>query len=153
MGQPGQYGQGMGQPGQRGQYGQGMGQHGGEQVMRGGFAGKGPKGYQRSDDRVREQISDALTDEDSLDASDIEVKVEGGEVTLNGTVPSRQCKRTAEDIAERCSGVKDVSNMLRVKRDTDTKDDDKSSNGAKSGSSRRDGVSSTSATSGSTRMS
>lgn len=79
-----------------------------------GFSGKGPKGYIRSDDRMREEISDALMADDAVDASEIEVKVEDGEVTLTGTVESRQDKRAAEDIAERCQGVTNVQNSLRV---------------------------------------
>lgn len=81
---------------------------------RGGFAGKGPKGYQRSDERIREDINDRLTQDDRLDAQDIEVQVRDGEVTLTGTVPDRQMKRLAEDLAESCSGVREVMNQLRV---------------------------------------
>jgi len=86
----------------------------------GGFAGKGPKGYQRSDERLREHISESFMHHDELDASDIEVKVESGNVTLTGTVPSRHCKRLAEDLAEDCMGVKDVANQLRVQAAGDT---------------------------------
>jgi Flp pilus assembly secretin CpaC len=50
----------------------------------------------------------------SLDASEIEVKVSGGEVTLSGTVNSRMDKRRAEDIVEDVSGVKHVQNNIRV---------------------------------------
>ena len=39
-----------------------------------------------------------------------------GEVTLSGSVMSRDQKRCAEDVAERISGVKDVTNRLRVTR-------------------------------------
>jgi osmotically-inducible protein OsmY len=76
--------------------------------------GKGPKGYQRSADRIREEISDRLSDDDELDASNIEVNVQGNEVTLTGTVDSKSDKRRAEDIAESISGVTNVSNQLRV---------------------------------------
>ena len=55
---------------------------------RGPHAGRGPKGYQRSDERVREIVSEALARDGELDASEIEVSVERGEVTLNGTVPA-----------------------------------------------------------------
>ena len=82
--------------------------------IRRGFAGKGPKGYTRSDDRIREEISDALMADDDVDASEIEVRVEHGEVTLTGTVDSRQEKRAAEEVAERCQGVNNVQNSLRV---------------------------------------
>lgn len=77
--------------------------------------GKGPKGYARSDDRIREDVCDRLTDDWRVDASDVEIKVENGEVTLSGHVDSRQAKRRAEDCADDVSGVKHVQNNLRVK--------------------------------------
>ena len=49
----------------------------------------------------------------------IEVQVDNGEVTLTGTVESRQDKRRAEDIADRISGVKHVQNNLRLRQRTD----------------------------------
>lgn len=76
--------------------------------------GKGPKGYQRSDERIKEEVSDALHDDHYVDASEIEVQVQGGEVTLTGTVSDRQQKRHAEDCVERVRGVKDVHNHVRV---------------------------------------
>jgi hypothetical protein len=78
--------------------------------------GRGPKGYTRSDDRIREDVSDRLTDDWLVDASDIEVMVAGGEVTLAGTVDSRQAKRRAEDCSEGVSGVRNVQNNLRVRQ-------------------------------------
>jgi osmotically-inducible protein OsmY len=83
------------------------------------YAGRGPKDYQRSDDRVREEICDCMTDDPMLDASEITVQVSNGEVMLSGTVPSRDQKRRAEDVAERISGVKDVTNQLRISREAD----------------------------------
>src|SRR5688572_169771 len=83
------------------------------------YAGRGPKDYQRSDDRVREEICDRMTDDPMLDASEITVRVSNGEVMLSGTVSSREQKRRAEDVAERISGVKDVTNQLRVSREAD----------------------------------
>ena len=58
-----------------------------------------------------------MTDDPMLDASEITVAVSKGEVMLSGTVPSREQKRRAEDVAERISGVKDVTNQLRVSRE------------------------------------
>jgi osmotically-inducible protein OsmY len=78
--------------------------------------GRGPKGYARSDERIREDVNDRLTDDWSVDASDIEVEVSGREVTLSGEVASRSDKRRAEDIAESVSGVSHVQNNLRVKQ-------------------------------------
>lgn len=91
--------------------GQGYGRGGGGQ-----YRGKGPKGYQRDDNRIKEDVSERLSDSDEVDASEIEVHVNKGEVTLEGLVAERYMKRMAEDIAENVSGVKDVSNHLRVKR-------------------------------------
>jgi hypothetical protein len=79
-----------------------------------GFAGRGPKGYQRSDERIKEQVSDRLMDDDDVDASDITVEVKNAEVTLSGTVNSRQEKRAAEETAEQCAGVREVLNHLRI---------------------------------------
>jgi len=81
---------------------------------RGPHAGRGPKGYQRSDDRIRESVNENLEQNEELDASEIEVSVQGGEVTLEGTVPNRWSKRLAEDLVHGQRGVKDVHNRLRV---------------------------------------
>jgi hypothetical protein len=79
-------------------------------------SGRGPKGYIRSDERIREDVSDRLTDDWLVDASNIEVAVANGEITLSGTVDSRQAKRRAEDCAESVSGVRNVQNNLRVQQ-------------------------------------
>lgn len=76
--------------------------------------GKGPKGYQRSDERIKEDISDRLTDEWNIDASDISVTVENGDVILSGFVKDRFQKRRAADVADDVSGVKNVENRIRV---------------------------------------
>jgi osmotically-inducible protein OsmY len=78
------------------------------------FRGRGPKGYTRSDDRIREDVSDRLTDDPFVDASEIEVMVSGSEVTLTGFVASREQRRRAEDAAERVSGVVHVQNNIRI---------------------------------------
>jgi osmotically-inducible protein OsmY len=82
----------------------------------GTYRGRGPRGYTRSDDRIREDVNDRLTDDPNLDASEIEVSVNACEVVLSGTVDSRFDKRRAEDIADSVSGVKHVQNNLRVKQ-------------------------------------
>ncbi len=76
--------------------------------------GVGPKGYVRSDERIRELVCDDLMDDPWVDASGIEVAVKNGEVTLSGTVKTRDTRRWAEDIAEHAGGVKHVQNNLRV---------------------------------------
>jgi hypothetical protein len=78
--------------------------------------GRGPKGHVRSDERIYEDACEALTQDERLDASEIEVEVRGGEVTLNGLVHSREDKRRADDLIEDLSGVRYVQNNLRVER-------------------------------------
>jgi len=79
-----------------------------------GFRGRGPSGYERSSDRIYEDVCEGLTEDGEVDASDIEVDVDNGIVTLRGTVADRGQKRRAEDIAERASGVRDVRNQLEI---------------------------------------
>lgn len=90
--------------------------YGASQTARGGFSGRGPKGYTRTDDRIREDVCDRLSWNDEVDATDITVRVEKGEVTLEGSVETRHMKRLAEDIAEDVSGVLDVHNTIRVQK-------------------------------------
>lgn len=85
----------------------------GEQLH--GFRGRGPKNYTRSDERIREDLCERLSDADEIDASDIMVTVSQSVVTLEGEVPHRSMKHWAEDMAESCSGVRDVDNRLRVR--------------------------------------
>ena len=76
--------------------------------------GKGPRNYQRADTRILDDINDRLTEDPHVDASDIEVSVQNGEVTLSGRVDDREAKRRAEDLAESISGVKHVENRIKV---------------------------------------
>lgn len=80
------------------------------------FFGKGPKGYMRSDERIKEDVCDALYRSPRIDASEIEVEVNEGMVTLKGSVEDRQAKRMAEDIAESCTGVSNVSNQILINK-------------------------------------
>jgi osmotically-inducible protein OsmY len=79
------------------------------------YTGRGPRGYHRTDDRIREDVCDRLTDEPRVDASDIEIQVDNGEVTLAGSVRTREEKRFTEDVVERVSGVREVNNSLKVR--------------------------------------
>jgi hypothetical protein len=125
-GQEGQYGwddrPGYGRPGdpwlgeERGWAGERQAPLGGTPWRNPGpYQGVGPRGYQRSDERIREDICERLTWHGQLDASDVELDVNSGEVTLRGTVDSRWAKREAEDLADSVAGVREVHNQLRVK--------------------------------------
>jgi hypothetical protein len=81
----------------------------------GRHTGRGPKSYKRSDERIREDINERLTQHGEIDAWEIEVQVHNGEVTLMGIVDERRIKRMAEDVAESVSGVKELHNQLRTR--------------------------------------
>lgn len=98
---------------QRPDLGSSLGSEQGSQ-WRGQHYGRGPKGYQRSDERIREDVNERLTWHGEIDASEIEVTVNGGEVTLEGTVDNRRTKRIVEDTIEMVRGVNQVHNRLRV---------------------------------------
>ena len=84
----------------------------------GNYAGRGPKNYRRSDQRIQEEVCDRLTSDPHVDASEIQVTVKDGEVTLEGSVMERRMKRLAEDCVETVSGVSQVHNRLRVEDST-----------------------------------
>ena len=104
------------QSGQSGQSGQFGGEYGGRM---GQHYGKGPKGFQRSDERLKELICERLRDDPEIDPSEVTINVQGGKVTLEGTVDSRHAKNAIEDVAEQF-GVQDVQNNLRVQRASQT---------------------------------
>lgn len=84
----------------------------------GRFKGRGPRNYRRSDERIREDISDRLLFDEDVDATGMEVHVENGEVTLSGFVPTRSQKRIAEWIADSVPGVTDVKNQLKIGKES-----------------------------------
>lgn len=79
-------------------------------------SGKGPKGYRRSDERIHEDICEALARDPDIDARDLEVIVREGEVTLTGSVEDKWMKRAAEDVTEGVHGVRDVQNWIALRR-------------------------------------
>jgi osmotically-inducible protein OsmY len=84
--------------------------------------GKGPKNYSRSDDRIREDVCECLMQDAHIDASEVDVRVSSGEVTLTGTVNSKNEKRRAEDAVERVAGIKEVHNELNIEPSTERSD-------------------------------
>jgi osmotically-inducible protein OsmY len=107
----------------------------GSDIGRNSNRGKGPKSYRRSDERIKEDISDRLADDERVDASEIDVTVTNCEVTLTGTVDSREEKRRAEDLVEQVSGVQHVQNNIRVQREGASQDRTSGNYGSSSGSS------------------
>jgi len=141
----GQGGSGQGGYGQAGRYGQGYGGYSmGEQDERGALPGqsgygyggygqsghpfgpgypgggyrarRGPKGYKRSDERLKEDISERLMQSPYIDATEVTVEVQNGKVTLEGSVSERRMRHLIEDIVDDCPGVEDIDNRVRVAR-------------------------------------
>ena len=135
--------------------GQGMGGYGGQQTFgesqRGQHWGRGPKNYRRADERIEEDVNEELTRHGAIDASDIEVKVKDGEVTLTGHVDSRRAKRLAEDIVEGLSGVREVNNQLRVRHHGESGAEGFAGSGSSGSSGGSSGGSSSGGTSGARR--
>lgn len=87
----------------------------GREFIGSSFVGRGPRNYRRSDARIEEDANEALARDADVDASDIEVQVEDGEVTLSGTVHDRREKRRAEMAIDDVRGVMDVHNRLTIR--------------------------------------
>jgi hypothetical protein len=68
-----------------------------------------------ADEGIREAICERLDEDDSMDATSVNVLVKDCKVILSGTVSSREKSSRAEDIAASVSGVTDVENRLQVK--------------------------------------
>jgi osmotically-inducible protein OsmY len=97
---------------------------GGDYAREGGWSGagrrdeytRGPRHYQRSDEQIRNDVNEALKQDDLVDTMHVAVKVEGAVVTLAGFVTTESEKRAAEECVRRTAGVQDVRNVLRVSR-------------------------------------
>ena len=83
-------------------------------LMPGPYSGVGPRGYDSAGDPTGQEISSRLTQHGQIDASDIEITLDNGEVLLEGTVADDETKRLVEEALESISGVTSVQNMLQV---------------------------------------
>ena len=75
------------------------------------------KGWRPSDEKIKEEVCETLYQNPDFDASEIEVSVEEGCVSLIGYVEDRETKRLAERLIENIVGVHDVLNELRIDRE------------------------------------
>jgi osmotically-inducible protein OsmY len=76
---------------------------------------RGPKGYVRSDERLKDEIHERILQSD-VDASDVSIDVHDGHVTLHGTISSRFSKYQLEELVDHVIGVRDVDNRVRARR-------------------------------------
>jgi hypothetical protein len=105
-------------------FGGSAGYHGsGVGGISGGYTGGSASDYSwvppaetRHDDRIHDDVCDRLAMSSEIDASDIEVLVQAGSVTLEGNVETRHMKQIARDIAAAVPGVSSVHNRLHVEQ-------------------------------------
>lgn len=110
------YGRDYGEPsGTRYGYGQDYHETTGSAGMQGEYRGRGPKGYQRSDERLKEMICERLTDDPRIDASEVTIEVKGKVVKLSGSVQDRRTKYEIEEVVESCGGIDDIQNSIRAR--------------------------------------
>ena len=85
--------------------------------QRGSPGGGGRQQIRRRPDEVlSRELHEILTKDPELDATEIEVEVEDGAVTLIGIVNSSDAKLLAEELVESVTGVREVHNNLKVAR-------------------------------------
>ncbi|MBX3387824.1 MAG: BON domain-containing protein [Phycisphaeraceae bacterium] len=95
--------------------------NGGSYELQHNQRGKAPKNYRKSDDRVRDDVSERLVD-DGYDCSEVDVNCKDGIVTLSGECCDRDTKHGMERSASDVHGVKDVDNQLRMKHRDSSED-------------------------------
>ena len=79
-------------------------------------AGRSQPVRRRPDESLAREIHEVLTNDPELDATEIEVQVDRGAVTLSGTVTSSDAKLLAEELTESFPGVREVHNRLTIER-------------------------------------
>lgn len=68
----------------------------------------------RTDEQIKQDVTNQLTWDSRVDASEIKVKVDAGVAALSGTVPSYSASNAASDITASVEGVISVTNLLTV---------------------------------------
>jgi osmotically-inducible protein OsmY len=70
--------------------------------------------HEFSDAWIRAKVGTRLTSDPDISRFRLDIDVDGGVVTLSGTVPNEYMKRHAEEVAMKTEGVKRVKNELRI---------------------------------------
>ena len=86
-------------------------------LVPGPYSGLGPKGYNDAGDPTGQEVASRLTQHGQVDASNIEITIDNGEVLLEGTVDSEETKRLAQEALESIVSVGSVQNLLQVQTD------------------------------------
>jgi hypothetical protein len=78
------------------------------------FAGRGPKDWKLSDEKLKERVCEVLLHSNEVDATEIEVDVQDRIVNLKGNISSKGMRRVAEDLVGSIPGVEDVFTQLKI---------------------------------------
>jgi predicted transcriptional regulator len=73
---------------------------------------------ERSDDLISEDVAAALLKMDDVEASEIDIEVDAGALTLSGTVDSYANKQDVESALRDVNGVRSIDNNLRIRKGT-----------------------------------
>ena len=76
--------------------------------------GRSPQGFRRTDETLKEDVSEALYRCTEVDGSKIQVEVNLGKVTLRGFVEDMDQKIAAGNAIEKLAGIDEIYNELRV---------------------------------------
>jgi osmotically-inducible protein OsmY len=75
---------------------------------------RGPRGWVRSDERILDELCERIV-RAGIDASELVVEVERGDVSIEGELGTREERRWVVDLAERILGVTGVYADVRVR--------------------------------------
>lgn len=84
--------------------------------IRRNYYGYGPKGYRRSDQKLKDEARLLLNQDPILDSSNINIEVFNNVIFLRGFVDSRKDKKRAEFLIEDIFGIEDIQNQLKIMR-------------------------------------
>lgn len=79
----------------------------------------------RSDERVLRDILESLAENEAIRSGEIDIVVRDGEVTLTGTVADRATRKQAEFCVASVTGVRDVTNQLRIEFSPEIQDEER----------------------------
>ena len=83
------------------------------------LAGKGPKGWERSDEHILDDVCSSLTRHRDVDPRDIGIGVVNGTVMLSGTIVDAGQKRLVESIVSEVVGVREIQSDIHVESHSD----------------------------------
>lgn len=76
------------------------------------------------DEELLEKIHERLSEDPTINADDIEVRVENGHVGLHGHVESRDDRKWVEALVRQVPEVEDVTNLLLIEPEVRREDPD-----------------------------